>query len=73
MQILQVVFEFTHEVLRDLKVEFTSKEAGVQALKIYLLNLLNEPQHLAEIKAPKLLKTSKQRVTNLRERKLKNN
>ena len=34
--------------------------------------MLNEPQHLAEIKAPKLLKTSKQRVTNLRERKLKN-
>ena len=47
-------------------------KAGVQTLKIYLLNLLNEPQHLAEIKAPKLLKTSKQRVTNLRERKLKN-
>ena len=52
--------------------QFTKKEAGVQTLKIYLLNLLNEPQHLAEIKAPKLLKTSKQRVTNLRERKPKN-
>ena len=49
---------------------FTKKEAGVQTLKIYLLNLLNEPQHLAEIKAPKLLKTPKQRVMNLRERKL---
>ena len=44
---------------------FTKKEAGVQTLKIYLLNLLNEPQHLAEIKAPKLLKTPKQRVMNL--------
>ena len=40
---------------------FTKKEAGIQTLKMYLLNLLNEPQHLAEIKAPKLLKTSKQR------------
>ena len=38
------------------KNQFTKKEAGVQTLKIYLLNLLNEPQHLAEIKAPKLLK-----------------
>ena len=39
----------------------------------YLLNLLNEPQHLAEIKAPKLLKFPSEGVTNLRERKLKNN
>ena len=49
----------------SVKNQFTKKEAGVQTLKIYLLNLLNEPQHLAEIKAPKLLKTSKQRVMNL--------
>ena len=40
------------------------KEAGVQTLKIYLLNLLNEPQHLAEIKAPKLLKIPNRGVTS---------
>ena len=51
----------------SVKNRFTKTEAGVPTLKIYIyiLNLLNEPQHLAEIKAPKLLKTSKQRVMNL--------
>ena len=39
----------------------------------YVLNLLNEPQNLAEIKAPKLLKFPSKGVTNLCERKLKNN
>ena len=34
--------------------------------------MLNEPQHLAEIKTPKLLKILNKGVTNLRERKLKN-
>ena len=43
---------------------FTKKEAGVQTLKIYLLNLLNEPQHLAEIKAPKLLKIPNKEETS---------
>ena len=34
--------------------------------------MLNEPQHLAEIKTPKLRKILNKGVTNLRERKLKN-
>ena len=34
--------------------------------------MFNEPQHLAEIKTPKLLKILNKGVTNLRERKLKN-
>ena len=38
----------------------------------YVLNLLNEPQHFAKIKTPKLLKIPNKGVTNLRERKLKN-
>ena len=38
----------------------------------YVLNLLNEPQHLAKIKTPKLLKILNKGVTNLRERKVKN-
>ena len=40
--------------------------------KKYVLNLFSEPQHLAEIKTPKLLKISNKGVKNLRERKLKN-
>ena len=39
----------------------------------YVLNLLSEPQHLAKIKTPKLHKFASKGVTNLRERKLKNN
>ena len=39
----------------------------------YVLNLLNEPQNLAEIKTPKLLKILNQRIKNLRQRKLKHN
>ena len=39
----------------------------------YVINLLNESQHLAEIKTPKLLKIPNNGVTNLHERKLKNN
>ena len=35
----------------------------------YVLNLLNEPQHLAAIKTPKLPKIPNKGVTNLRERK----
>ena len=35
--------------------------------------MLNEPQHLAEIKTPKFLKIPNKGVTNLRERELKNN
>ena len=34
--------------------------------------MLNEPQHLAELKTPKLLKILNKGGTNLRERKLKN-
>ena len=41
--------------------------------KRYMLNLLNEPQHLAEIKTPELLKFQNKGVTNLRDWKLKNN
>ena len=32
-----------------------------------MLNLLNEPQHLAEIKTPELLKFQNKGVTNLRD------
>ena len=39
----------------------------------YVINLLNESQHLAEIKTPKLPKIPNNGVTNLHERKLKNN
>ena len=42
-------------------------------LRKYLLNLLNEPQQLAKIKTPKRLKIPNKWITNLRERKLKNN
>ena len=42
-------------------------------LRKYLLNLLNEPQQLAKIKTPKHLKIPNKWITNLRERKLKNN
>ena len=37
----------------------------------YLLHLLNEPQYLAKIRTPKLLKISNKRVTILCKRKLK--
>ena len=37
----------------------------------YLLHLLNEPQYLAKIRTPKLLKISNRRVTILCKRKLK--
>ena len=39
----------------------------------YVLNLVNEPQHLAEIKTLKLVKISNKGARNLRERKLKSN
>ena len=35
--------------------------------------MLNEPQNLAEIKTPQLLKILNQRIKNLRQRKLKHN
>ena len=37
------------------------------------MNLLNEPQNLAKTKPPKLLKIPNKGITNLGERKLKNN
>ena len=40
---------------------------------MYVLNLLKEQQHLAKIRTPKLLEIPNRGVTNLRERKLKNN
>ena len=39
----------------------------------YVLNLLNEPQHLATLKTPKLLQIENKGVTNLGELKLKIN
>ena len=38
-----------------------------------VLNLLNEPQHLVQMKITKLLKIPNKGVTNLHERKLKTN
>ena len=49
------------------------KKREFKLRKRYILNLLNEPQHLAKIKTPKLLKSQNKGVTNLRDWKLKNN
>ena len=49
------------------------KKREFKLRKRYILNLLNEPQHLAKIKTPKLLKFQNKGVTNLRDWKLKNN
>ena len=51
---------------------YEKKRLKSKLCRKYELNLLNEPQHLAEIKTPKLLKILNKGVTNLRERKLKN-
>ena len=50
---------------------FTKKPLESKLHRKYELNLLNEPQHLAEIKTLKPLKIPNKGVTNLRERKLK--
>ena len=47
------------------------KKREFKLRKRYILNLLNEPQHFAEIKIPKLLKIPNAGVTNLRERREK--
>ena len=52
----------------NIKIPCTKKEIRVQTL-----NLLNEPQNLAKTKPPKLLKIPNKGITNLGERKLKNN
>ena len=51
---------------------YETKRLESKLCRKYVLNLLNEPQHLAEIKTPKLLKILNKGVTNFRERKLKN-
>ena len=51
---------------------YEKKRLESKLCRKYILNLLNEPQHLAEIKTPKLLKILNKGGTNLRERKLKN-
>ena len=52
---------------------FTKKRLESKLHRKYELNLLNEPQHLAEIKTLKLLKIANKGVTNSHEQKLKNN
>ena len=54
-------------------INLRKKRLDSKLYRKYVLNLLNEPQHLAAIKTPKLPKIPKKGVTNLRERKLKNN
>ena len=51
---------------------YEKKRLKSKLCRKYELNLLNEPQHLAEIKTLKLLKILNKGVTNLREGKLKN-
>ena len=46
---------------------FTKKRLESKLHRIYVLNLLNEPQHLAEIKTLKLFKIANKGVTNLYE------
>ena len=52
---------------------FTEKKLESKPHRKYQVNLLNKPQHLAKIKAPKLLKFPSKGITNLRKRKFKNN
>ena len=54
-------------------INLRKKRLDSKLYRKYVLNLLNEPQHLAAIKTPKIPKIPKKGVTNLRERKLKNN
>ena len=53
------------------KIHLRKKRLESKLRRKYGLNLLNEPQHFAEIKIPKLLKILNAGVTNLRERKQK--
>ena len=46
---------------------FTKKRLESKLQRKYELNLLNEPQHLAEIKTLKLLKIANKGVTNSHE------
>ena len=55
------------------KIHLRKKRVESKLRRKYVLNLLNEPQNLAEIKTPKLLKILNQKITNLRQRKLKHN
>ena len=52
---------------------FTEKKPESKLRRKYQVNLLNKPQRLAKIKAPKLLKFPSKGITNLRKRKFKNN
>ena len=55
------------------KSSYEKKRLQSKLRRKYVLNLLNEPKHLAKIKTPKLHKNSNKGVKNLRERRLKNN
>ena len=55
------------------KSSYEKKRLQTKLRRKYVLKLLNEPKHSAKIKTPKLHKNSNKGVTNLRERKLKNN
>ena len=59
--------------LKDVKSSLRKKRLKSKLRRKYVLNLLSEPQHSAKIKTPKLHKFASKGVTNLRERKLKNN
>lgn len=70
----QVYFKFTPVIKLTLqKVHLQKKRLESKIRRKYILNLLNEPQHLAKLKTPKLLKFPIKGVTNLHERKLKSN
>ena len=58
--------------LRKKRLESYSRNMYVLNL-MYVSHLLKEQQHLTKIRTPKLLEIPNRGVTNLRERKLKNN
>ena len=69
----QVYFKQYSSKLTLPNIHLQKKRPESKLHRKYVLNLLNEPQHLAKLKTPKLLKFPRKGVTNLRERKLKNN
>ena len=54
-----------------LKIHLRIKRLESKLRRKYVLNLFDEPRHLAKIKTPKFLKFPSKGVTDLRERKLK--
>ena len=49
------------------KIHLRKKRLESYLPNMYVLNLLKEPQHLAKIRTPKLLKIPNKGVTNLRD------